>query len=63
MTDIDQIIDTKNKLNRELQIALSSMEKKNDVKEIREKIRLNQAQSPNYSKKYNLVGNGNTGPY
>ena len=40
MTDIDQIIDTKNKLNRELQVALSSMEKKNDVKDIREKIGL-----------------------
>jgi len=63
MTDIDQIIDTKNKLNRELQVALSSMEKKNDVKDIREKIRLNQAHCPHYSKKYNFTWDGNTCPY
>lgn len=63
MIDIDQVIRKKEQLNKELQLALATLEKKDDVKEIREKIHENQECCPHYSNKYNFVWEGNKCPY
>lgn len=50
---IDDIIYTHDKLEHELKIALSTMEKSNLIKEIREEIKFNQSHCPHVSDKYN----------
>ena len=44
--DIKDIIDRKNELDRKLQFALSTMEKKDTIKQIYEQIKDNQANCP-----------------
>ena len=61
--NIDQIIHTKKQLDYKLKIALASMERKDDIKQIYNQIRANQENCPHYSKKYNFVWNGDTCPY
>ena len=50
---IDDIIYNHDKLEHELKIALSTMEKTDLVKELREKIKANQLGCPHFSDKYN----------
>lgn len=51
--NIDDIIAKRNTLNRELRIALSTMERSNKINEIKAEIRDNQAHCPHISSKYN----------
>ena len=52
MIDINEIIHTKNVLNDELRQALSTMEKKDTIFQIREKIAKNQERCPHYGAQY-----------
>lgn len=57
--NIDDIINTHEFLDKELKIALATMERSNKIKEIREKIIENQKQCPHFSSKYNwTIANG-----
>lgn len=60
---IEQIIQNKSLLNQELHHALSTMERSDKVKEIREKIKANQEACPHYSNKFNWEIKDNTCPY
>ena len=53
MIEIDKIIKTKNQLDKELKLALSTMNKTDAVRELFEKIKANQLNCPHYSDKYN----------
>lgn len=61
--NIDDIIATKEILDQELKLALSTMEKKDTIYKIREKIKLNQENCPHFSDKYNFVWTDDTCPY
>ena len=62
--NIDEIIYMREKLDNELRMALSSMEKKDTIREIREAIKRNQNACPHFSTKYNwTVADGSTCPY
>ena len=61
--NIDEIIATHQQLDAELRIALSTMERKDDIKEIRKKIQANQESCPHYSNKYNFICEDNKCPY
>lgn len=63
MIDIDTIISRYEHLNSELRIALSTMEKSDRVKEIRDAIHENQAACPHASAKYNWTMADNRCPY
>ena len=57
--NIDEIIKAHSELDRELRIALSTMERSNKIEEIRKKIKDNQAHCPHASAKYNwTIANG-----
>lgn len=61
--NIDDIIETRMTLDRELQIALSTMERKDTIYELKQKIINNQKHCPHASAKYNWeIANG-TCPY
>ena len=60
---IEQIIQNKLSLNTELYHALSTMEKSDKIKEIRERIKANQEACPHYSEKFNLEIKDGTCPY
>ena len=60
---IEDIMATKEKLEKELAIALSTMEKKDTINEIKAKMRINQSKCPHFSSKYNFVWVDDTCPY
>ena len=55
MIDIDLIIQKHKQLEKELVIALSTMERKDNIAKIRLEILKNQQECPHYSTKYNWV--------
>lgn len=61
--NIFEIIETKEKLEEELRQALSTMEKKNTIYEIRKKIQENQNRCPHFDNKFILTWIKNTCPY
>ena len=61
--NIDEIIYTHDRLEQELKIALSTMEKNNLVYELRKQIKENQAKCPHISDKYNWVVANEKCPY
>ncbi len=63
MIDIDEIISTHKRLDQELQIALSTMERKDTVKDIRRQIKENQKRCPHMSIRYNLAEENGICPY
>lgn len=60
---IDDIIAEKERLDRELRIAVSTMEKKDTIREIQAKIKINQARCPHFDLKYNFTWVDDTCPY
>ena len=54
MIDIDEIINKRQVLDNELLHALATMEKKDTIFQIREKIANNQERCPHYSAKYDM---------
>lgn len=60
---IMNIINTRKSLEQELQIALSTMEKKETIKQIREKIYQNQNKCPHFDSQYDLTWINDTCPY
>lgn len=61
--NIDQIIHDRAALNEVLKNALSTMEKKDTIKEVHFKLLELQSQCPHYSTKYNWAMNDNICPY
>lgn len=63
MINIDNIIAEKKQLEEELRFALSTMEKKDDILIIFNKIKENQAKCPHFSSEYNWVMVDGNCPY
>lgn len=63
MKDIDTIIHDKEMLDEILRNALSTMEKKDTIKETRLRLLELQQHCPHYSTKYNWTMNDNICPY
>lgn len=61
--NIDEIIKTHDILQKELRMALSTMEQKDTVYQIREKIKINQSRCPHFSVDYNYVWVDDRCPY
>jgi len=61
--NIDDIIRAHGELDRELRMALATMERSNKIEEIRNKIKDNQAHCPHVSNKYNWAITNGTCPY
>ena len=61
--NIDNIIETRERLDRELRIALATMERKDNILKIRQAIINNQKRCPHVSDKYNWTIAYNTCPY
>ena len=61
--NIDEIIETRTKLDNQLKNALATMELKKDIKDICDSIKELQAQCPHFSDKYNFTWVDNTCPY
>lgn len=61
--NIEEIIGNNARLNKELHIALSTMEKKDTIKLIREQIIENQKHCPHFDNKYNWAIIEDTCPY
>ena len=61
--NIDDIIERHESLERQLKFALSSFEKKEAVKQLRQEIINNQKQCPHLSDKYNWTVASNRCPY
>lgn len=61
--NIDDIIHTRNELNKELRLALSTMERKDTIERIRTQIIDNQKHCPHTSSKYNWAIVDDTCPY
>ena len=53
MTEIQDIINTRERLDKELRLALATMEHKERVLEIRKQIKENQERCPHYSAQFN----------
>lgn len=60
---IDDIIQTREKLNRELRMALSTMERKDTIEKIKLAMIDNQKHCPHASTKYNWEITNDTCPY
>jgi len=60
---IDDIINTRNRLNKELRMALSTMEKKDTIQKIKLEIMNNQKRCPHFSANYNWAIVDDTCPY
>ena len=60
---IDDIMAEKERLDRLLQLAVATMERKETLNEIRAQMRVNQARCPHFSHKYNYTWVGDTCPY
>lgn len=63
MRDIDLIIQEHERLEGELLMALSTMERKDTIANIRLKILQNQRECPHYSTKYNWIDEEGRCPY
>ena len=61
--NIDDIIQTREQLNRELRMALSTMESKDTIEKIKLAMIDNQKHCPHASTKYNWEITNNTCPY
>lgn len=61
--NIDDIIQTREQLNRELRMALSTMERKDTIEKIKLAMIDNQKHCPHASTKYNWEITNNTCPY
>ncbi len=61
--NIDTIINRKIQLEQELKLALSTMEKKETIYDIKRQIAENQSMCPHFDEKYNLTQVGNVCPY
>ena len=61
--NIDDIIQTHERLACELRLALATMERSDKVNEIHKKIIGNQKQCPHFSNKYNWTIANNSCPY
>lgn len=61
--NIDDIIETRKQLDHDLRIALSTMERKDNILKIRQAIIDNQKHCPHFSNKYNWTIAYNTCPY
>ena len=55
MTEMETIINIKKQLDKELKIALSTMEKTSKIKELRKRMKENQINCPHFSNQYNWV--------
>ena len=53
MTDIESIIKTRERLDKELQLALSTMERKDTISKIRLEMIKNQSRCPHFDNNYN----------
>lgn len=60
---IDDIIAEKERLDKELKVALATMEKKDTIKKIQAKIKINQSKCPHFDAKYNFTWVDDTCPY
>ena len=60
---MEEVITTREQLNRELRMALSTMERSDRVFDIKKKIIENQAHCPHFSDKYNWAIIDDTCPY
>lgn len=60
---IDDIINTRNRLNKELRMALSTMERKDTIQKIKDEIRNNQKRCPHFDHNYNWEIIDDTCPY
>ena len=60
---IEDIIATKQQLEKELRVALATMEKSESIFQIRSKMRVNQSRCPHFDAKYNYVWVDDTCPY
>ena len=61
--NMEDIIATKTQLNNELRVALSTMEKKDTIYNIKQRIAENQKRCPHYDPNYNFVWVDDTCPY
>ena len=61
--NIETIIETNERLNEELRIALATMNLKSDVTRIRNEIKENQERCPHYSANFQWSQINNTCPY
>ena len=61
--NIDEIISRRTELEKQLRFALSTMEKKDAIYNIKEKLIEVQRQCPHFSDKYNWVAQNGTCPY
>ena len=61
--NIDNIINKRMQLNKELQFALATMERKDTIYEIKKQIMDNQTQCPHISDKYNWIAENGICPY
>ena len=61
--NIEEIINRKTQLDHELQLALSTMEKKDIIFKIKHQIAENQKRCPHFDEKYNLTQVDNICPY
>ena len=63
MKDIEYIINTKEKLDKDLRQALSTMQRQDTIFKIREKMKENQKECSHFSTKFNWVIVDNICPY
>ena len=63
MTNIQDIIAERKKLEQQLQFALATLNRKDSVFKIREQIKNNQERCPHFSTEYNLEIVNNICPY
>lgn len=61
--NIEEVIQTKERIQRELNIALASMEKKDTIKQLRNEMKQNQARCPHYSPIFQWTWANNVCPY
>lgn len=61
--NIDEIMRRRAQLDKELAIALTTMDRKDNIQKIREQILANQNNCPHYSEKYNYTRENNICPY
>lgn len=60
---IEQIIEKREQLDKQLKVALASMEHKDTIKEIRAAIKANQDACPHFDANYNYAWINDTCPY
>lgn len=60
---IEEIIMERERLDKELKVALSTMEKKETIKKIKDQIKENQSRCPHFDAEYNFAWVDDTCPY